>query len=177
MRQSYATTCARKEDHMREKLPTRRRCVTQSLNINGTKVHFTVGLYPDGRPGEVFIDMHRTGTSVRGWCGSTAKLISLMLQYHIPLSELVEALVGDCTEPFGRVPVSGHPVIEDTSGVLDAVMRSLALDFLAEEQDEVPPSWLQMLKLTEHKNSAELYEEVEAAGEAELLDTFLEKFA
>lgn len=161
---------------MREKLPNRRRCVTQSIKINGQTVHFTVGLYPDGRPGEVFIDMHRTGTAVRGWCGSTAKLISLMLQYRVPLSELVEALVGDCTEPFGRVPVTGHSVIVDTSGVLDAVMRSMAQDFLAAESDETP-SWIQLLRYTEELGAAELYEEAEAAGESESLTSFLEKFA
>lgn len=158
----------------REKLPDKRKCVTQSLQINGQKVHFTVGLYPDGRPGEVFIDMHKTGTAVRGWCGSTAKLISLMLQYRVPLSEIVEALVGDCTEPFGRVPVSGHPVIEDTSGVLDAVLRSMALDFLAEERTQCPLATF--LRLTEDMEAPDVYDLAEAAGEAEALQAFLEKF-
>lgn len=159
---------------MREKLPNRRRCRTQSLKINGQTVHFTVGMYPDGRPGEVFIDMHKTGASVRGWCGSTAKLLSLMLQYGIPLSELVEALVGDCTEPFGRVSVTGHPVIMDTSGVLDAVMRSLALDFLATSgvAKHMPPTEA-FFRATEDLDAAEIRESVDEAD----LDAFLEKFS
>lgn len=163
---------------MREKLPNRRLCVTQSLSINGQKVHFTVGLYPDGRPGEVFIDMCKTGTCVRGWCGSTAKLLSLMLQYRVPLSELVEALVGDCTEPFGRVPVTGHPVITDSSGVLDAVMRSLAQDFLADSHAVQAPCPIAIFfRLTEGIEAPDVYDLVEAAGEVEALDAFLGKFA
>lgn len=163
---------------MREKLPDRRRCITHSLRINGQTVHFSVGLYPDGRPGEVFIDMHRTGSVVRGWCGATAKLISLMLQYSIPLSELVDALVGDCTEPFGRVYVSGHPIIVDTSGVLDAVLRSMALDFLADSATEIEPSPIKdFFQLTKELEDTEIRDLVELADETEALETFLEKFA
>lgn len=161
---------------MRERLPNRRKTMTRSIKINGQTVHFSVGLYPDGRPGEVFIDMHRTGTAVRGWCGSTAKLLSLMLQYRIPLSELVDALVGDCTEPFGRVMVTGHPVIVDTSGVLDAVIRSMAQDFLAAEHDEIP-QWLIALQSVEDSSDAELWEEAETSGYTETLTAFLEKFS
>lgn len=156
---------------MREKLPDRRKCITQRLKIDNQTIYFTVGLYPDGRPGELFIDMHRTGTSMRGWCGSTAKLISLMLQYGIPLSEIVEALVGQCTEPFGSAPVSGHPIIKDAVGVLDAVMRSLALDYLAKERLPIPPE-NSFMALVKDMDAAEIYELV---GE-DTLDAFLEKF-
>ena len=156
---------------MREKLPNRRKCITQRLKINGQTVHFTIGLYPDGRPGELFIDRQKIGTSEKAWCGSTAKLISLMLQYGIPLSELVDALVGQCTEPFGSVPVSGHPIITEAVGVLDAIMRSLALDFLAKEKPETD-CITEFMSLTEEMEAAEIYELV---GD-DMLDKFLEKF-
>lgn len=155
---------------MREKLPDKRKCITQRLKINNKTVHYSIGLYPDGRPGELFIDMHKTGTSVQGWCGSTAKLISLMLQYGIPLSELVEALVGQCTEPFGSVPVEGHPVITDAVGVLDAVMRSMALDYLAKETPRNPV--VEFMALTKDMEAPDIYELV---GD-DALDAFLEKF-
>lgn len=163
---------------MREKLPDRRRCITQSIKIAGRTVHYTVGLYPDGRPGEVFIDMHRTGSAVRGWCGSTAKLLSLMLQYGIPLSELVDALVGDCTEPFGRAPVTGHSVIFDTSGVLDAVMRSLALDFLAASGAKHPKQMITcFFDEVADLEATEIYDLLEEAGMTEAFDALLEKLA
>ena len=84
-------------------------------------------------------------------------------------------MVGDCTEPFGRVPVTGHSVIVDTSGVLDAVMRSLAQDYLATEKEEEPPSWLQMLLLTKDLSGPQIYEDAEAAELDSELVEFLEK--
>lgn len=161
---------------MREKLPDKRQCVTQRLKINGQTVHFTVGLYKDGRPGELFIDMHKTGTAVRAWCGSTAKLMSLMLQYGIPLHEIVKAMVGQGTEPFGRVPVEGHPMIEDASGVLDAIVRCLALDHLASSVERQPKPIATFFRLVEGLEAPEVYDLVEAAGESEALEAFLEKF-
>ena len=161
---------------MRKKLPYRRKCITQRLKINGQTVHFSVGLYPDGSPGELFIDMHKNGTAVRAWCGSTAKLISLMLQYGVPLSELVEALVGECTEREPIVPVEGHPMIQEASGVLDAVMRAMALDYLAMEREEEQDPWL-LFQHTDSMGAAEIYDAAETAGQGEALASFLEKFA
>lgn len=149
------------------------------MRIGRQTVHFTVGLYDDGRPGELFIDMHRMGSGVRAWCESSAKLISLMFQYGVPLSEIVEALVGQCTEAFGRVPVSGHPVIMDASGVLDAVVRSMALDYLA-DGDALAPQWARCLDdltdLSFELGAAEVYEAAEQASRSEALNAFLEKF-
>lgn len=165
---------------MREKLPNKRKIVTQRLKIGGQTIHFSVGMYDDGRPGELFIDMHKTGTYVRAWCSSTAKLVSLMLQYGVPLSELVEALVGQCSEPFGRVPVTGHKVITDTSGVLDAVMRAMALEFLANEGADKSfdaKCLSSLMRITESMDAAEIYELAEEAGEVDTLSSFTEKFS
>ena len=101
--------------------------------MNGQSVHFSVGLYRDGRPGEVFIDLAKTGTAVRSWAEAAAKLMSLMLQYGVPLHELVGALAGHGSEPFGTVPVLGHESITESCGVLDTIVRSMALEFLASE--------------------------------------------
>lgn len=162
---------------MREKLPDKRTCVTQRLKVNGTTVHFSVGLYPDGRPGELFIDMHKNGTAVRAWCGSTAKLVSLMLQYGVPLSELVEALVGECTEPEQSVPVQGHELVTEATGVLDAVMRVMAQDYLHLERSEEPPNVLaEFVKQVSGMEAAEVFELVEEAGLEDEFSDFLSKF-
>lgn len=163
---------------MRERLPNKRKCVTQKLKVNGTSVHFSVGLYPDGRPGELFIDMHKNGTWLRAWCGSTAKLISLMLQFGVPLSELVEALVGECTESTPLVPVVGYELVTEATGVLDAVLRVMAQDYLAYEKPERAPDFMvEFLKLTDDMESAEIVELAEAAGVEDELANFLSKFA
>lgn len=160
---------------MREKLPDRRTCITQELCINGTTVYFSVGLYGDGRPGELFIDMHKTGTVVRAWCGSTAKLVSLMLQYKIPLSEIVDALVGQCTEAQDKVLVEGHEVVVEASGVLDAVMRCIALDYLAQEQEEKTTISL-FLDEVSGLDAAEMRQLAIDDGEEDRFSDFIERF-
>ena len=41
----------------RQKLPDERPSITHKFNIAGHKGYITVGMYPDGRPGEIFIKM------------------------------------------------------------------------------------------------------------------------
>lgn len=167
---------------MREKLPSRRKNATQRLKIGKQTVHFTVGMYPDGRPGELFIDMHKRGTAVNAWCSSTSKLVSLMLQYGVPLSELVDALAGQCTEPWGKVSVSGHPIVTEASGVLDAVIRIMALDYLANEcaqdsQKQIAKQMQGFLAMTEALGEAEICEIAESIGIEPKLSAFLAKFS
>lgn len=122
----------------RESLPDRRRCITRTVKVHLQTVHFTLGFYDDGRPGEVWIDVSRAGTHVNAWAGATAKLMSLMLQYGVPMQELVDALAGHPTE-FGEVPVQYHENIQTTVGILDTIVRSLALEHLARNiYDGVP---------------------------------------
>ena len=46
----------------RERLPNRRQAETLDLWHGGQRYHFTVGEYPDGRPGEVFIHGAKPGS-------------------------------------------------------------------------------------------------------------------
>ncbi len=41
----------------RERLPDTRQSITHKFNISGHEGYLNVGLYPDGRPGELFITM------------------------------------------------------------------------------------------------------------------------
>jgi ribonucleoside-diphosphate reductase alpha chain len=115
----------------RQSLPAKRKCWTRTIKVNNQTVHFTVGEYNDGRPGELWIDVSKAGSAVRAWAGASAKLISLMLQYGIPMSEMVDALAGHCTEAFGEVQVDYHEEITSSVGILDAIIRSMALEYLA----------------------------------------------
>lgn len=77
---------------MRERLSDRRLCVLQKGKVDGHTMHVCVGLYEDGRPGEVFVDIGKEGTAVRSWSSSAAMLASLLLQHGAPLDEVVDAL-------------------------------------------------------------------------------------
>ena len=54
---------------MRERLPDDRISVTHKFSIAGQKGYFIVGLYDDGRPGELFIYMNKTGSVLSGLDG------------------------------------------------------------------------------------------------------------
>src|SRR5690606_1011971 len=50
----------------RERLPDTRRSITHKFDVSGHEGYLTVGLYDDGRPGEVFITMAKEGSTVGG---------------------------------------------------------------------------------------------------------------
>jgi ribonucleoside-diphosphate reductase alpha chain len=45
----------------------------------------TVGLYPDGQPGELFIRMAKEGSTVSGLMDAFATAVSLALQFGVPI--------------------------------------------------------------------------------------------
>jgi ribonucleoside-diphosphate reductase alpha chain len=89
------------------------------------------GLYPDGRPGEVFVDMSKVGTALRGWSSGVAMLVSIMLQHGITVREVAGALRDLATEPHPEVPVEGYPAIVACCGPLDFLARVMELEFPA----------------------------------------------
>jgi ribonucleoside-diphosphate reductase alpha chain len=112
----------------REKLPGRRKGYTQKAIVGGHKVYLRTGEYDDGRLGEIFIDMHKEGATLRSLLNNFAIAISLGLQYGVPLEEYVEAFIFTRFEPAG--PVQGNDVIKNATSFLDYVFRELAVSYL-----------------------------------------------
>ena len=50
----------------RERLPDTRQSITHKFNVGGHEGYINVGLYPDGRPGELFITMAKEGSTIGG---------------------------------------------------------------------------------------------------------------
>ena len=122
----------------RECLPMRRRAYTQKVRIGDTNrgikpqvVFLACGLYEDGTLGEIFIDSAKQGAALRVWMAQTAMLFSIALQHGTSLGTLVNTFVGTTSEPSGKVV--GHPRITTCTGVMDYVVRALAIDFLGRE--------------------------------------------
>ena len=115
-------------DREREKLPARRKGYTQKATVGGHKVYLRTGEYPDGRIGEIFIDMHKEGAAFRSLMNNFAIAISLGLQYGVPLDEYVDAFTFTRFEPAG--PVQGNDAIKNATSILDYVFRELAVSYL-----------------------------------------------
>ena len=90
-----AKTMAKAYQVMRERehLPNRRNGYTQKVVVGGHKLFLRTGEYPDGRLGEIFLDMHREGASFRSLMNCFAIAVSLGLQYGVPLEEYLESFV------------------------------------------------------------------------------------
>jgi ribonucleoside-diphosphate reductase alpha chain len=123
----------------RERLPQRRKGYTQKAVVGGHKVYLRTGEYEDGRPGEIFIDMHKEGAAFRSLMNNFAIAISIGLQYGVPLEEFVEAFTFTRFEPAGLV--IGNDSIKNATSVLDYIFRELAVSYLGRNDlAHIPPA-------------------------------------
>src|SRR5690349_21992657 len=70
---------------VRHRLPEERASLTHKFNIAGHEGYITVGLYPNGQPGEIFIKMAKEGSTVSGLMDAFATSVSLALQQGVLL--------------------------------------------------------------------------------------------
>jgi ribonucleoside-diphosphate reductase alpha chain len=86
---------------VRRKLPDERRAITHKFDIQGHEGYITVGLYDDGKPGEIFLVMSKEGSTISGLMDAFATSVSLALQYGVPLEVLVKKFAHTRFEPSG----------------------------------------------------------------------------
>ncbi len=106
----------------REALPSTRHSITHKFMIGGHEGYLTVGLFPDGRPGELFIKMSKEGSTLSGLIQGFCRAFSLALQHGLPIAEAAERFRGMRFEPMG--PTS-NPDVPEASSILDYVARYL----------------------------------------------------
>ena len=111
----------------RERLPDTRQSMTHKFNVAGHEGYITVGLYPDGRPGELFITMAKEGSTVGGLMDCFGTATSMSLQYGVPLEVLVNKFSHTRFEPMGP---STNPNIRIAKSVVDYIFRWLGNTFI-----------------------------------------------
>ncbi len=110
----------------RVRLPDERQAVTHKFSIAGHEGYITVGLYPNGKPGEMFISMAKEGSTISGLMDSFATAVSIMLQYGVPLKVLVNKFSHMRFEPSG---MTTNPQLPLAKSVLDYIFRWLDQKF------------------------------------------------
>jgi len=115
----------------RRRLPDRRSGYTQKAKIGGQTVYIRTGEYENGQIGEIFLDMHREGATVRSLLNNFAIAISLGLQHGVPLEEFVDAFVFTKFEPSGMV--TGNKRIKMSTSIIDYIFRELAVSYLGRD--------------------------------------------
>ncbi|MCL6523996.1 MAG: vitamin B12-dependent ribonucleotide reductase [Thermoflavifilum sp.] len=111
----------------RKSLPAKRRGFTQKAKINGQTIFLRTGEYSDGTLGEIFIDMHKEGATLRSMMNCFAIAVSIGLQYGVPLEEFVDKFVFTRFEPSGAVD---HPNIKFATSIVDYIFRVLGYEYL-----------------------------------------------
>lgn len=101
----------------RRALPMRRRCETFEIAFGGlAKSHMvSVGYYADDKPGEIFINGGKSGEQVEAIARDGAILLSMALQFGVPLETIRHAITRDS---------AGAP-----SSIVGAVVDQLAKGF------------------------------------------------
>jgi ribonucleoside-diphosphate reductase alpha chain len=115
----------------RERLPDERDAITHHFSVGGHDGYVTVGLYPDGRPGELFFRVTKEGSTVNGLMDSLGISMSMALQHGVPLKDLVRKLAHLRFEPAGA---TNNPKIRFAKSIPDYVARWLAVEFLTEAE-------------------------------------------
>lgn len=111
---------------VRRKLPDERAAITHKFRVGEQEGYMTVGLFEDGTPGEVFINVNKQGSTVSGLMDTVAMLTSYALQYGVPISELASKLKNTRFEPSGT---TGNKQIPISTSIVDYVFRWLELKF------------------------------------------------
>lgn len=115
----------------RHPLPNRRGGYTQKMCIGTQNLYLRTGEYADGKIGEIFLSIAKSGTSLQGMANCFAKAISIGLQYGIPLEEYVDAFIHTKFEPAGMV--THHESLRMAQSIVDAIFRDLAEHYLGRE--------------------------------------------
>ena len=111
----------------RERLPDTRRSITHKFSVAGHEGYITVGLYPDGRPGELFITMAKEGSTIGGLMDCFGTAVSMSLQYGVPLEVYVNKFSYTRFEPWGY---TNNPEIRVATSIVDYIFRWLGIMFL-----------------------------------------------
>jgi hypothetical protein len=94
------------------------------------KIYFNVGLYEDGRPGEIFIKADRSGSLASGALDATATIMSIALQHGVDLHTLLDKLRHTRFEPNGYTRDAEFPYV---TSALDALAQWLGKKFPRQE--------------------------------------------
>jgi ribonucleoside-diphosphate reductase alpha chain len=116
---------------VRHKLQEERASITHKFKVGDHEGYITVGLYPSGEPGELFITMAKEGSTVSGLMDSFALAVSIALQHGVPLKLFCEKFAHTRFEPSGW---SGNPDIGYAKSIMDYIFRWLQLRFLTGQQ-------------------------------------------
>ena len=158
---------------LRNRLPDTRVALNHKFDIAGHEGYITVGLFENGQPGEIFIQMAKEGSTIGGLMDTVATLTSIALQYGVPLESLVKKFAFQRFEPSG---FTKNPDIRNASSITDYVFRWLGCQFIKGYKEATSPNRnqpeLPMKEISEMERKAvnRPVTDLPRTGEKEIID-------
>src|SRR5665213_1812121 len=117
----------------RKRLPLDRTEVGRKFQVGDHEGYIHVGLYDDGSPGDIFVDIAKDGTTMSGLMNSLCLAVSMGLQYGVPPEVYVSKLSHMRFEPSG---MTNDVDIRAAKSIVDYIFRWFGKKFLTPEQQE-----------------------------------------
>jgi len=115
----------------RHRLQNERSAITHHFAFGGHEGYLTVGFYPNGQPGEIFIRMAKAGSTIAGLMECFGTVVSVSLQHGVPLKVLCDKLSHTRFEPSGW---TGNAEIGYAKSIMDYLFRWMELRLLSGKQ-------------------------------------------
>jgi ribonucleoside-diphosphate reductase alpha chain len=122
---------------VRRRMTDTRVSLTHKFDIAGHEGYITVGMFEDGQPGELFIQMQKEGSTIGGLMDTVGALTSMALQYGVPLGSMVRKFAHSRFEPSG---FTQNPDIRTASSITDYVFRWLGCQFIKGYKEATSPN-------------------------------------
>jgi hypothetical protein len=119
------------------------------------KTYVITGEYDDGCLGEIFIVPPGEGTLMRGLLDGFATMVSISLQYGVPLQVIIRKFINT---RFGPSGMTNDAQVPFATSIFDLICRKLALRYLNAEA-------LEELGVEDHKEKARQLEAPELCAE------------
>jgi ribonucleoside-diphosphate reductase alpha chain len=115
----------------RHRLPDELPAITHHFAVGRHEGYLTVGLCPNGQPGEIFIWMAKEGSTIAGLRECFGTVVSVSLQHGVPLGVLCDKLSHTRFEPSGWTE---NAELGYAKSIMDYLFRWLELRFLSGNQ-------------------------------------------
>ena len=119
----------------RRTMPIDRNEIGRKFQVGEYEGYIHVGLFPEGDPGDIFVDIAKEGTTLAGLMNAFMIAVSVGIQYGVPLEVFVSKFAHMRFEPSG---MTNDPDIRIAKSIPDYIFRWMGKRFLdAETQSEL----------------------------------------
>jgi ribonucleoside-diphosphate reductase alpha chain len=114
----------------RRVMPIERQEIGRKFKVGEYEGYIHVGLFPEGDPGDVFVDIAKEGTTLAGLMNAFMIAVSVGIQYGVPLEVFVSKFAHMRFEPSG---LTNDPDIRVAKSIPDYIFRWMGKRFLDTE--------------------------------------------